>query len=204
MTAENTSPFLQYLRIRSERDEKFEARLALAIHRQSTSSGFLGSLEGGVMGEADTWIALIVWAEVKDAERSSRELFESDYHAGFAERIAKVEANRLFTTGPGIIESLRGSRYARFARIEHFDPPADFSWPAFLVRRRTELEDIEGFEELFTFKSRKKIAKAGFVSTWNDGRLLRAAAKAVEAKRRPDDLSASAEESLRITSTNLI
>ncbi|MFW6217451.1 MAG: hypothetical protein ACOC4K_00500, partial [Verrucomicrobiota bacterium] len=100
----HSSPVLQYLRLVSGEGEGFEQRLALAIHRQSTLAGFLGSIEGAVMAKGRVWASHILHATPADAEQSSRDLFESDYHADFARRVAEVEADRLFAAGPETLE----------------------------------------------------------------------------------------------------
>lgn len=206
MPAENTPPLIQYLRLRSGRGQDFGPRLALAIHRQSTTHGFLGSMEGSVMAEADTWTALIAWATAEDADRSTRGLFESDYHADFATRVKEVEANHLFAINPETLEGMRGSRTASFARIERFEmPPNAAAWATFLSRRKHLLHTMEGFEDVFAFSALpdSEENRNGIVSTWNDSRLLRAAAEEIEAQYGPGDFRPETQETIRITSSNL-
>jgi len=200
------TPVLQYLSLVSDEADGFAPRLALAIHRQSTLPGFLGSIEGAVMAKGRTWASLIVYATPADAEQSTRDLFESDYHAAFAQRVTEVESDRRFTPAPETLESMRGGRYARFAWIERFaTPPAPEAWATFFARRRHLFHTMEGFEETFAFTSPPDAEEPinGIVSTWSDPRLLRAAADRIKEQHGTGDFRPVAEETIRITSSNL-
>jgi len=202
MPTDSHTPVLQYLRLSAKKSASFGPYLALAVHRQSTSPGFIASLEGEIMAEAHAWVALILWQNAAEADRSTEELFHSDYFAEFANQVERVEANRLFTASADALEKIRDSRYAKFAWIETLEPAPSFSWPAFVARQQTLFHASQGFEAAFSFSPLKEMPQSGLVSTWGDSRALRAAAALIQDQRPSPEERSGSSEYFRITSSN--
>ena len=198
-----TGNILQYLRLSSNpNDPHFDARLALAVHRPSTTLGFISSMEGAIMAEADAWIALVAWTRREDAERATEEWFHSDYHAEFAKNVTEIEANEIFTVPYGIFGDMYDSRYARFLWIEHFDAEDSELWQRYVAWRISDLNSRQAFVDAFSFDGLAGSGQRGLVSSWDDPVPLRQTHESIEEQNASTPGIESRSEFLRITSSN--
>ena len=202
MIPQTDGSILQYLRLTAKPDPQFEARLALAVHRQSTAPGFIASMEGAVMAAAQTWVALVIWADEASAHASTESWFNSDYHADFKAQVVSVDENRIMRAPPGVFEAIHGSRYARFLWLEQFRVPADSDWEPYLARRMTDFYARPGFNEAFPFLSTSAALSRGIVSTWDDALQVRQAAEEIHAREQLIDQELSSDTFVRISSSN--
>jgi heme-degrading monooxygenase HmoA len=208
MTTSN-SPILQILRVESDPEVNFEPRLALAVHRQSTSVGFLASLEGEVMAKANEWITLVGWSTVEDAKRAAEEWFESDYYSDFHGNIEAVLRKDLFIVSPDFAPAVQDSTYSTFMLVEALRPPEEVggqetpgaSSKEVAAARISELRLKPGYDAAFSYFDRETKNPMGIVSTWSSQQELRAARDA--ASKVEPYLSREEYLHARVTSNNV-
>ncbi|MGF1451362.1 MAG: hypothetical protein ACFB21_04710 [Opitutales bacterium] len=197
------APILQLLRLTAKSEKDFENRLALAVHRQSTSPGFIASLEASVMAKPHDWLALVAWADGENAHRAMAEWFETDYFQDFSDSVAEVEAHKYYRAPHDIRERLADLVYARFLWIEQLALEQQGDEAEVLLRRRRDmLQSTDGFSGTFTFTDPETPGFVALVSGWAKGPAMRRARDTIEAHPSPSVVKTS-DDFLRLTSNNV-